>query len=312
MATTDLNDVNGDSQPQSDEDAISHPIEVGQAPPTHAQIGEGSAPSNCCGDELEFHAERVFIYTIGSIQARFPSLSVEREFSLAAQQEDTAKLNLAEAVYIVLKRNHYLAREVCWTLSVEGIEAYILLPKDDRMVDQLVEAIKPSEQRGADCDLVIGSKGALAPAEACNGLVIPTVFLHNIYSFEIPALIEAIPRPKGIDSKAFRAASEELFYKIMQMADNTGELDEHRALNYLALRYPRIYELTAQKYAEDASLQQVEVIPSRLSAARKLVDVVFSYVHRKTDVKEKHYVRVDVTEMYPFLASKLSPYYDRQ
>lgn len=41
------------------------------------------------------------------------------------------------------------------------------------------------------------------------------------------------------------------------------------------------------------------------------MDVIFSFTHRATDVTEKQIVRVDVTEEFPFLATKLSPYYDR-
>ncbi|WP_157537724.1 cyanobactin maturation protease PatG family protein [Kitasatospora azatica] len=39
--------------------------------------------------------------------------------------------------------------------------------------------------------------------------------------------------------------------------------------------------------------------------------VLFSFTDRHTDVTEKHFVRVDVTEEFPFLVTKLSPYYDR-
>jgi hypothetical protein len=55
----------------------------------------------------------------------------------------------------------------------------------------------------------------------------------------------------------------------------------------------------------------VEVRPSRLSGTRRIVDVVFSYTNRNTDVTEKYFVRVDVTEEWPFLVTKMSPYYDR-
>jgi hypothetical protein len=48
-----------------------------------------------------------------------------------------------------------------------------------------------------------------------------------------------------------------------------------------------------------------------LSGTRKIVDVIFSYTNRTTDVVEKFFVRVDVTEEFPFLVTKLSPYYDR-
>jgi hypothetical protein len=55
----------------------------------------------------------------------------------------------------------------------------------------------------------------------------------------------------------------------------------------------------------------VEVRPSRLSGVRNVVDVVFAYTHRETDVTDKHFVRVDVTEEFPFLVTKMSPYYER-
>ena len=59
------------------------------------------------------------------------------------------------------------------------------------------------------------------------------------------------------------------------------------------------------------SLTGVEVGNSRLSGTRKIVAPIFSYTHRETDFIEKYFVRVDVTEVFPFLVTKLSPYYDR-
>jgi hypothetical protein len=50
---------------------------------------------------------------------------------------------------------------------------------------------------------------------------------------------------------------------------------------------------------------------SPLSGTRSIVDVVFAYTDRTTDFTEKFSVRVDVTEKFPFLVSKMSPYYDR-
>lgn len=33
-------------------------------------------------------------------------------------------------------------------------------------------------------------------------------------------------------------------------------------------------------------------------------------MYHATDVKEKFFVRIDVTDEFPFLVTKLSPYYD--
>ena len=58
-------------------------------------------------------------------------------------------------------------------------------------------------------------------------------------------------------------------------------------------------------------LTAFDVRPSSLSGVRNIVDVIISLTNRATDVVEKQYLRVDVTEEFPFLVTKLSPYYDR-
>jgi hypothetical protein len=97
----------------------------------------------------------------------------------------------------------------------------------------------------------------------------------------------------------------------MQMADNAGATDEHRALNYLSVRYQAIYANAADAFARNESLTSVDVQPSPLSGTRNVVDVIFTYTNRATDVDEQFFVRVDVTEEFPFLVKKLSPYYGR-
>jgi hypothetical protein len=165
--------------------------------------------------------------------------------------------------------------------------------------------------RPTDVDVVIGVRGPIAPPELCNGLMIPVVMFDQIYSFDTDSLIAGIPRPEQIAAEQFAPAAEELFMRLMQMADNAGATDEHRALNYLTVRYPAVYAITAERHTQNASFTAVEVRPSRLSGVRSIVDVIFSYTHRQTDVTEKFFVRVDVTEEFPFLVTRLSPYYDR-
>jgi len=162
-----------------------------------------------------------------------------------------------------------------------------------------------------DIDAVIGILGPVAPPEFCNGLMIPVVAFDQIYSFDGDALIKAIPRPEKIAAKQFAPMASELFYRIMQIADNAGATDEHRALNYLAMRYPAIYATAAEQFARDFSLTGVEARPSLLSSTRKMVDVIFSYSNRNTDFTEKFFVRVDGTEEFPYLATKMAPYFDR-
>ena len=73
------------------------------------------------------------------------------------------------------------------------------------------------------------------------------------------------------------------------------------------MRYPRIYERAAEQFAASSSLTAVEVLPSRLSGVRRIVNVVFTYTDRSSGVQEKFAVKVDVTEEFPFLVATAQP-----
>ena len=253
-----------------------------------------------------------YVYALGKIKHRFPSISVEKEFAQAIGRADTAGLTDEQAFASALseRSNRYLARHLCWVLSIADLDTYILQPNDPADYDLLIEAIRP-EPSTDDVDVIIGIRGPLAPAAMCNGLVVPIVVFDQIYSFNTISLVKSIPRPEAISPEAFERASDGLFRRIIQLTDNAGATDEHRALNYLAVRYPRIYERIAQAYADVQSLTEVEVRPSRLSGVRNVVDAIFSYTHRETAVTEKWFVRVDVTEEFPFLVTGLQPFFDR-
>jgi hypothetical protein len=151
----------------------------------------------------------------------------------------------------------------------------------------------------------------MATPEMCNGLLVPVVIFDQTYSFDRDSLIESIPRPDKMPAERFKEAAGEVFDRIMQLTDNAGATDDHRALNYLAVRYPAIYAAVAEAHGRNLSLTAVDVQPSALSGVRKIVEVIFSFTHRTNDVVEKQYVRVDITEEFPFLAMKMSLYFDR-
>ena len=253
-----------------------------------------------------------FVYAIGRVEARFSNLSTEKEFAQATGREHTAGKTDRQTFHAVLSKreNRYLVRQLCWVLSIQGLDTYLLQPRDPADVDVLVEAIRPAPSPN-DIDVVIGVRGPVAPPELCNGLTVPIVAFEQIYSFDRDALIKAIPTPKKTDADQFGQAAEELFTRIMQLTDNAGATDEHRALNYLAMRYPAIYATTAEEFSRDFSLTGVDVRRSALSSTRSIVDVIFAYTNRNTDFTEKFFVRCDLTEQFPFLVTKMSPYYDR-
>lgn len=251
-----------------------------------------------------------YVYALGRIQPRFPTLGLEKEFVQATGRADTAGLTDQEAVRSILseRQNRYLARQLCWVLTVEGLDTYILQPRDPADFDLLIGALRPAPSP-EDVDIVVGMRGPLAPAEMCNGLIVPVVMFNQVYSFDKDLLIKSLPKPEKMAAGTFERTAEELFFRIMQMADNAGATDEHRALNYLAVRYPAIYHQAAESFGRNFSLTSVYSRPSRLTGTRKIVDVIFAYTNRQTDVSEKFFARVDVSEEFPFLVTKLSPYY---
>jgi len=271
----------------------------------------GTVPCPTCASVIGSPAPS-YVYALGRIEPRFPSPAVEKEFAQATGRTETAGKTDQQTFHAVLSKreNRYLMRQLCWVLTIQGLETYLLQPRDPADIDLLIEAIRPAPSPN-DIDVVMGMRGPVAPPEMCNGLMIPIVAFDQIYSFDRDTLIKAIPKPEKTTAAQFRPAAEELFNRIMQLTDNAGAADEHRALNYLAMRYPAIYAKTAEEFARDCSLTGVEVRPSPLSGTRNIVDVIFSYTNRNTDFTEKFFVRVDVSEEFPFLVTKMSPYYDR-
>ena len=112
-----------------------------------------------------------YVYAIGRIEARFPRPSVEKEFAQATGRAETAGLTDRQALQKVLsqRQNRYLARQLCWVMTIEGLETYILVPRDPADMDLLVEALRPTPSP-MDLDCVIGVQGPIAPPEMCNGL----------------------------------------------------------------------------------------------------------------------------------------------
>jgi hypothetical protein len=278
-----------------------------------AQRAGNPAGSRATGPAVKApSAPPAWVYALGRIEARFPKVSVEKEFAQAVGRAKTEGLTDRQVLHTVLSspQNHYLIRQLCWVMTIEGLETYILSPRDSADYHLLVECLRTNPAPG-DLDVLIGARGPLASPETCNGLQIPLVKFDQLYSFDRAALIKAIPRPKETAAKDFEASAESLFDRIMLMADNAGSTDEHRALNYLAVRSDAIYHRAAEQNARDYSLSAVTTRVSPLSHSRKMLNVIFAYTHRTTDVVEKFFTCVDVTDEFPFLVTKLTPTFDR-
>jgi PatG Domain len=101
-----------------------------------------------------------YIYALGRIEPRFPQLSVEKEYAQATGRAETAGLTDREALQVVLSKpvNRYLARQLCYVLTIEGLDTYILHPGDPLDLQVLIESLRPTPQP-ADIDVVVGRRG---------------------------------------------------------------------------------------------------------------------------------------------------------
>src|SRR5262245_14298825 len=104
----------------------------GVAPITPAQGGAaatpraGEVPCPSCASAAAFRTNS-YVYAIGRIEARFPRLSVEKEFAQATGRTETAGQTDQQTFFSVLSRpeNRYLARQLCWVLTIQALETYI-------------------------------------------------------------------------------------------------------------------------------------------------------------------------------------------
>src|SRR5262249_41469303 len=73
-----------------------------------------------------------YVYAVGRIDPRFPRPSVEKEFAQATGKAQTAGLTDPEATKKVLSQpeNRYLIRQLCWVMTIEELDTYILMPRD--------------------------------------------------------------------------------------------------------------------------------------------------------------------------------------
>src|SRR5438132_417402 len=95
-------------------------------------VGRGTtvAPQACptCGTVPAANGATVsapsWVYVLGHIEARFPSISVEKEFAQATGRERTSGLTDRQALHSVLSKrvNRYLLRQLCFVMMVAGLE----------------------------------------------------------------------------------------------------------------------------------------------------------------------------------------------
>jgi hypothetical protein len=246
-----------------------------------------------------------FVYAIGKIRARFPSEDLEKEARQVMRSAAAADLTDTQVLHQILSDENiaYIAREMCWIMSVGGLDCYILQPRSGVELRQLIDTLK-TDTIGTTVDAVIGTRSffPISPGD-CSGLNLPTVSVTKIYTFDIMEFIKQIPGIEGYED-----AARDFLHRMPQvMLDNVGEADEHRAVNYLTLRYQAVYNMVASRLKLNQTLKGITASPTVGARNRRVIDVTFAFTDRQTDLTENFLVRVDVTGQFPFLVSGMQP-----
>ena len=178
---------------------------------------------------------------------RFPNLAVEKEFAQATGRADTAGKTDRATLHAVLSKreNRYLVRQLCWVLTIQGLDTYILVPRDPADADLLVEALRPAPEPERRRRRHRSARSRRAARRCATGSRCPSSSSTRSTRSSRDALVEAIPRPEKTPRSSSAQAAAEVFDRILQLTDNAGATDEHRALNYLAVRYPGMYAKAA-------------------------------------------------------------------
>ncbi|MEQ1824113.1 MAG: hypothetical protein ABL949_16510, partial [Fimbriimonadaceae bacterium] len=266
-------------------------------------------------------SSRGWVYAVGRLIPQFPDYGVEREFAqLGADAQALSGGIEGDRLRVILKdpNNAYLARQLCWVFFVGDVEAFTLICRDDADARRFVEALPSSELAERTVQTIIGVVASPPPGSPCGTSGLPAVWIDHHLTFNLDEFLDAIAIDTPRDSKAtkeaksgdiFRTAARDIFLRLTRRSDNRGVTDEHRALNYLALRYPQLYRHIANAYAEEKLLTGID---SRRwpSTNRALVAIRIHLRGRRTDLIERYQCVVDVTDRFPFLASPLTQIYD--
>lgn len=272
--------------------------------------------SGCsCGKPKQMQEEK-YVYAIGKLSVRLPSMGLEREFQQRQRalylEPKKGSTSREENTAQVLSTNLHIAKFSCFILSVDGIPAYIVRPTGSLILERLISALdhEPEEQKWVT---IIGKRGDMANPANTNGIVAPEMFCDVVYVFTVQHLMESLihqVRPildsRNWDAKEFHKKGSRLFHTIIGSPDNLGSMDGQRALNYLAVQHPGPY-LAAMEYDEKASLESIDTRVMEGPAGQKIATVILKFVDRLTGIFLQVYTRVDVTEEWPFtIGSNLS------
>lgn len=266
---------------------------------------DAHAPCSACASRM--NPVEQYVYAIGRLDVRFPSLGIEREY----QQRERALQGLPQQrnarILAVLEKNPHLATRVTYVLLVGGMPVYSLTPASGSLKEAFFKALAHAHEMDHFA-VVIGRVGGFTNPTATGGLLLSHVSVDQVYAFSASEWTEGLSKvahpvlqSRKVDDGQFRTVSQNIFRDVTTMPENMGASDGHRALNYLLVQHPGMFLAAAERGGH--VLDRIETRVTQVVSGRRHVAVILTFLDRATGVPERLYTTVDVTEEWPFVAA---------
>jgi hypothetical protein len=275
--------------------------------PTNAQAG---AHQCSCGAAPILQDQ--FVYALGRFEARFTTISLDREFRHQEMRlKDDLPIDRSASLVRTLRENPHLAERAADFLSILGVPAYFVIPANRAVRDKILEALETAKD-DSRWSVAIGRRSGIAPPAATGGILAPVFGVDVVYNFTFDYWFESLLssvapalEARHIDAETFRKLAVEVFHRIIHSTESVGGNDPQRAVNYVLMQHPGPL-LAAAERQKRGILERIETRQLNDLGARKVIAVIFSFVDRTTGVVERLFCRIDVTEEWPFIADSPS------
>jgi hypothetical protein len=273
------------------------------------------APGGVCSCRAENDLSG-FVYAIGTIEADYPYVAIEREMQLMADHlgvkakpgRDLATRPTEDRdwQYAVLSKDRkltrWLARQLRWRLTIEDLPVFVLNPSDPSYFDDLIDALNRTKYSKPTRHTVKQKAKQAVPIETDTNRVVDVDVVIGVAGPQTPDGI-AVVMDQLFQVDRGQLAPDGLA-DLPQFADNRGLADEERVRNFLAARYR-----TPPSHLGGYALSGMRVTPSRLGIGR-IMKAVYTYSNSAAAEKEL-FVRVDVTNEFPMIVSPMQPYLEK-
>jgi len=248
------------------------------------------------------------VYAIGTVGTRCLTEGVEHELRQALGGDDPMDLRHVGKLRTALTsaENRYLTRELSWVLTIDGIDSYVLQPSDPSDLVTLPEAIRP-DLRAYGVDAVLGRIVGPAQGDPAHAQApLPMLIFDQLHSFDADTFARSLREATSVAGIDPTFVADML--RTLTGISGPGLTGEHRALNYLVVRYPKLYQLAFEKAQGGLDLRAVQFQQAPATGGRTVVVVLLSFQASVDSRVEKWSVRVDVTDKFPFLRGGLAPH----